>query len=50
MDKLSELIGGDKFKELLYEFYTASVLEKDVRNLLHEKNNPFRGGKKELRW
>ncbi len=43
MDKLSELIGGDKFKELLYEFYTTSILEKDVRNLLHEKEKtiPF---------
>ena len=52
MDKLKELIGDEKFKELLYEFYTASVLEKDVKNLISgkEKTAPFEKLKKELGW
>ncbi|MCD6106821.1 MAG: type II toxin-antitoxin system Phd/YefM family antitoxin [Caldisericaceae bacterium] len=52
MDKLKELIGDEKFKELLYEFYTASVLEKDVQNLLRgkEKTIPFEEAKKKLGW
>ena len=52
MDKLKELIGDEKFKELLYEFYTASVLEKDVQSLLSgkEKTIPFEEAKKKLGW
>ena len=52
MDKLKELIGDGKFKELLYEFYTASVLEKDIKNLISgkEKTAPFEKLKKELGW
>ena len=52
MDKLKELIGDEKFKELLYKFYTASVLEKDVQNLLYgkEKTIPFEEAKKKLGW
>jgi PHD/YefM family antitoxin component YafN of YafNO toxin-antitoxin module len=52
MDKLKELIGDEKFKELLYEFYTASVLEKDVQNILvgKEKTVPLKEVKKKLGW
>ncbi len=52
MDKLRELIGEDKFKELLYEFYVSSVLEKDISNLLRgeEKTIPLDEVKKELGW
>ena len=52
MDKLKELIGDKKFKELLYEFYTASTLEKDIKNLISgkEKTIPFEKAKKELGW
>ena len=52
MDKLKELIGDEKFKKLLYEFYTASALGKDVKNLISgkEKTAPFEKLKKELGW
>ena len=52
MEKLKELIGDEKFKELLYEFYTSSVLEKDVQKLTsgEEKTVPLNEAKKELRW
>ena len=52
MDKLKELIGDEKFKKLLYEFYTASALEKDVQNLISgkEKTVPLEELKKELGW
>ena len=52
MDKLKELIGDEKFKELLYGFYTASVLEKDIHGLLagKEKTIPFEEAKKTLGW
>ncbi len=52
MEKLKELIGDEKFKELLYEFYTSSVLEKDVQKLISgkEKTVPLNEAKKELGW
>ncbi len=50
IEKLKELIGEDKFKELLYEVYVASVLEKDLRNLAsgEEKIIPLEEVEKEL--
>ena len=52
MEKLKELIGDKKFKELLYEFYTSSILEKDVQKLISgkEKTVPLNRTKKELGW
>lgn len=52
MEKLKELIGDEKFKELLYEFYTSSVLEKDVQKFLSSKGKPIplNEAKKELGW
>ena len=52
MDKLRELIGDEKFKELLYEFYTSSVLEKDVQKITSgkEKTISLNEAKKELGW
>ena len=52
MEKLRELLGEEKFKELLYEFYAASVLQKDVNNLVSgkEKTIPFGEVKKKLNW
>ncbi|GEM_PF-2667224 len=52
MEKLKELVGEEKFKELLYDVYVASVLEKDLQNLASgkEKTVPLEEVEKELGW
>ena len=52
MEKLKEMIGEEKFKELLYDVYVASVLEKDLQNLAsgREKTISLEEVEKELGW
>ncbi len=52
MEKLKELIGDEKFKEIIYEFYTASLLEKDVKDVLGRKKKTIslEEAKKKLEW
>ena len=52
MEKLKEMVGEEKFKELLYDVYVASVLEKDLQNLASgkEKTIPLEEVEKELGW
>jgi len=52
MDKLKKLMGEKKFKELLYEFYTVSALENEIRDVFNGKEKILSGKdvKKELGW